>query len=61
MSQTTVRLEKSYLNKVLEVAQERRPYKKITTYADAVREALDFFIESNIKIDLNRERSKGAI
>ena len=60
MSQTTVKLEKSYLNKVLEVAQERKPYKNITTYADAVREALDFFIESNEKIDQNLEKSKEA-
>lgn len=45
----TFKLEEPLIKKVLEVAKKRKPHKKYKTYAKALREAIDFFIEANEK------------
>lgn len=42
-----IKLEDKLVEAVLEVAKKRKPYKKYNTNAKAIREALEFFIESH--------------
>jgi len=49
MSITNIKLENSLVEKVVEIAKKRKPYKSYNTSAKAIREALEFFIEINEK------------
>jgi metal-responsive CopG/Arc/MetJ family transcriptional regulator len=42
-----IKLEDKLVEAVLEIAKKRKPYKKYNTYSKAVRDALEFFIESH--------------
>ncbi|HEA70398.1 hypothetical protein LCGC14_0930820 [marine sediment metagenome] len=47
MSTITLKIESVLVEKVVEIAKRRKPYKTYKTSAKAIREALEFFIEEN--------------
>ncbi len=55
MSITNIKLENSLVQKVVEIAKRRKPYKTYKTSAKAIREALEFFIEENEEKTTNKK------
>ena len=55
MSTITLKIELVLVEKVVEIAKMRKPYKTYNTSAKAIREALEFFIDENEKKAPNKK------
>jgi len=59
MSIITVQIDKDLMNEVKEITQKKYPLRKITSYAEATREALIDFVKKNQRFK-NKEAEQDA-
>ncbi len=61
MSIITIQIDKDLMNEVKEITQNKYPLRKISSYAEATREALIDFVKKNQRYKNKEDSNKEAI